>query len=202
MGRILLLPPWTVTAYLYVQNLFEDSYFLSQYLHSVWHLQTAFIILRNVFRQPYISRHFLLQEALYKSKGDFLQNQVLPNVVRASESCNATDLNTPGQGWLFLAFDTYSRSLDLHLKTTPHLEYKLKISAVFVNYYCNYCNYRIYFKILKQEASSSSAQGSVLTGKVSQQMKGNIPLAADYFAENKIENVSHSDVLMALRVWY
>lgn len=111
-----------------------------------------------------------------------MQNQVLPNVVRASESCNTNDLNTPGQGWLFLAFDTYSRSLDLHLRTTPHLEYKLKISAVFVNYYC-----RRYFKILKQEASSSSAQGSVLTGKVSQQMKGNIPLAADYFAENKIE---------------
>lgn len=60
----------------------------------------------------------------------------------------------------------------------------------------------MYFKILKEEASPSSELGSVLTGKVSHKMKGNIPLAADHFTENKIENASHSDVLMALRVWY
>lgn len=49
---------------LHVLNLSGDSYFLLQYLHRAWHLQGNFIILRNLFRQPYISGHFFLQEAL------------------------------------------------------------------------------------------------------------------------------------------
>lgn len=183
---------------LHVLNLSGDLYSLFQYLHSAWHLQSNFIILRNLFRQPYISRHF------FSTRSPVVGQRVLlvlvffrircttpcSNFVRIMES---NDLNTPGWGWFLLEFNNCLRSLWFISEPTLYLEYKLKISAVFVN--SNYCNCGRYFKLLKQKASPSSEQDSALTRKESQNTNKNMSLGADHFAENKIQNAFHSSPL-------
>lgn len=183
---------------LYMQNHFDYSYFCCN-IYIVF--TSANYYHKKVSRQPYFSRHFLLQEALYKSKEIFLQNKVPPSVVTASESCSAPDLNTPGWGRLLVAFSNYPRSPWFKSEDNPTFGAQMKDFCSLCKLYI-YWTYRIYFKILQEEASPSSELSSVLTGKVSQKMKGNIPFAAEHFTENKIENASHSDVLMALGVWY